>query len=79
MDRRHVESRSRLHEDQPGLQALLRRDIRRTISWRAGTSLRAGVRSQVDSRKAGRTVEVEFAQDGVCQLDERPVPHGCSG
>lgn len=28
VDRRHMESRARLHEDQPWLQALLRRDIR---------------------------------------------------
>jgi protein gp37 len=42
MDRRHLEPRSWLRQDQPRLQALLCRNVCRTLSWCQGASLRAG-------------------------------------
>ena len=65
-----------LHEDQPRLQALLRRDLRRAIPRRAGPSLRAGLRPAAGAREAGRAAPVGEAEDGLRQLDERPVPRG---
>jgi hypothetical protein len=40
-----VEPRDRLYQDQPGVQALLRRDLRGALARNSGASLRTGVRS----------------------------------
>ena len=64
---------SRLHEDQPRLQTLLRRDVRRAVPRRARPSVRARLRSEADSREAGRAAEVGAAEDDLRQFDERPV------
>src|SRR4051794_19754710 len=41
MDRRYLESTTRLHEDLPGLRTLLRGDVRRALPRRAGAPVRA--------------------------------------
>src|SRR5712664_2101959 len=43
MDRYDLESRPRMHENQPRMQALLRRSVCRAIQGSQGTSLRAGL------------------------------------
>ena len=48
-----------LHEDQPGLQALLRRDVRRAVPGRAGPSLRAGLRPAACAREARRAAALD--------------------
>ena len=44
VDRRDLEPDPGLHQDQPGLRALLCRDVRRAVPGRARASLRAGLR-----------------------------------
>ena len=48
-----------LHEDQPRLQALLCRDVRRAISRRAGASVRAGLRPAAGAREAARAAPLD--------------------
>ncbi len=74
VDRRDVESDPRLHQDQPGLHALLCGDVRRAVSRRPGPSLRAGLRPADGARQARRTAAVAILADGLRQLDERSVP-----
>jgi hypothetical protein len=73
MDRRHMEPRPRLRQDQSGLQALLRRDIRRAIQGRRWPSLRAGFRSSPGPGKARRPHSLEHATKDLRELDGRPL------
>ena len=79
MDRRDVESGPRLHQDQPRLQALLRRDVRRALPRRAGPSLRAGLRPAArparswPSRSAGRSRRMIFV-NSMSDLFHKDVP-----
>ena len=76
MDRRDLEPGPGLHQDQPRLRPLLRRDLRRAVPRRAGPPLRAGLRPPAGPREARRAAPLAEAQDGLRQLDERPVPRG---
>jgi hypothetical protein len=73
MDRRHLESCPRLHKNQPGLQTLLRRNIRRAFSGSEGPPLRAGIPTASRPRKACRTFTLAATQNDFCELHERFV------
>ncbi len=78
MDRRDLEPSSRLHQDQPRLQALLRRDIRGEVPRGQGASLRTGVRPALGSREADGAVHLACSEARVRELDERPFPGRCA-
>src|SRR5258708_13111550 len=79
MDRRDLEPSARLHEDQSWLQALLRRDVRGTVSRRQGASLRAGVRLAPGSSGARLAIPLALAEARVCELNERSLPRWRAG
>ena len=79
MDRRDVESGSRLYEGQSRLQILLRRDIGRTLSRRRGASIRARLRSATRTRQARTAAPLATAAKDFRELDERPFSRRHSG
>ena len=77
VDRRNVEPRAGLHENQPRLQALLRRDLRRTLPRRPRPPLRTGLRPPPRARTSSPNHFSGRAQDGLRQQHERPLPGTC--
>ena len=65
MDGRDVESSARLHEDKPGMQALLRGDVRGALPWREGSPIRAGLRPAACSRKTGGSAPLANTEDSI--------------
>jgi protein gp37 len=55
------------------MQALLRRDLCRTISWSEGPPVRIWVRPASRAREASGSHLVEPATDDFCELDERSI------
>src|SRR5205085_3200720 len=70
VDRRDVESRPRLHEDQPRLRPLLRRDVRRAVSRRRRPPLRAGLRPPPRAPETAGAAPLGTAPHDLRQLDE---------
>src|SRR3990172_4042681 len=69
-----LEPGARVREGEPRLQALLRRDLRRTLPGRAGSPLRAGIRRPARPREAGGPAPVANPPPDLRQFDERPLP-----
>lgn len=70
MDGIHLESRYRLHEDQLGLQKLLRRAHGQTIAGHGTAQLSERVQGNVPSRNIAASAEMEEAADDICKLNE---------
>ena len=79
MDRRDLESGARLHQDQPGLQALLRRDFRRAVPRRAGHPYEQGFDLRLVPEKLAEPLRWSEPTNDLRQLDERPVPRRRAG
>jgi len=69
-----MESGARMHEDQPRMQALLRRKIRRTIPRRTQPSIRAGLRHPARAREARPAASMALRSPDFCKFNERSVP-----
>src|ERR1700719_4041148 len=79
MDGCNLEPGKGLRKNQPRVQALLRRDIRRAFSRSERPSVRAGLRSTFSARKTCGTFAVAHAQNDFCELNERFVPRRSAG
>src|SRR6266516_3869048 len=73
-----MESRPRMHENQPRMQALLRGNVCGALSRGERTSLRTRLRPALGPGETQRTIPMELTQAGVCEFDERFVPHSNS-
>ena len=74
MDRIHVESGHGLRENQPRLQALLRRAYGETLEGDAAAQLCERVRPYTSRTCLGVAAQVENATGDIRELYERPFP-----
>ena len=74
MDRLNVEPGDGLHESQSRLQALLCRNLRRTLARDSGPSLQAGIRPAAVARSHRHAPHVEEAAHDLREQHERPLP-----
>src|SRR5687768_4076052 len=73
VDRRHLEPAARLPQGEPGMQTLLRRGVRRTLSRRPGPSVRAGLRPAVRAGSHRSPPSVAQTEADLRELDVGPV------